>query len=200
MIYKYINNQSDRTIILLHGTGGDENSLLKIGAFIDPNANLLGIRGNVSENGLNRYFKRFGMGVYDIPNYISETKNLRDTILLLSSEFEFDLNKATIIGFSNGANIALGLLTDFSDTLNNYILLSSDLINKDSNFVDLSNKNVFLTYSYNDPYVNEDSINMLYNRLINANANLTTLEISGHVIDNEVISGVMKFYNNIYKK
>src|SRR5690554_5739838 len=108
MNYKYINKENDKTLILLHGTGGNEDSLINLANFIDPEANLLGIRGNINENGLNRYFKRFNIGSYDLDSYHLEIENLYKTINTLKDKLNLNLDKTTIIGFSNGANIALG--------------------------------------------------------------------------------------------
>ena len=58
MIFKYIRKESGQTMILLHGTGGNETDLIPLGEFIDPKTSLLGIRGNVSEHGMPRFFKR----------------------------------------------------------------------------------------------------------------------------------------------
>lgn len=54
------------TLILLHGTGGDESDLLPLSQLLNPKYNVLSIRGEVSENGMNRFFKRHGEGQYDI--------------------------------------------------------------------------------------------------------------------------------------
>ena len=62
-------------LVLLHGTGGDERSLLDLGHDLDPQASLLGIRGNVLENGMPRYFKRLAEGIYDEEDLMFRGKN-----------------------------------------------------------------------------------------------------------------------------
>ena len=194
MNYKYINKENDKTLILLHGTGGDEESLINLANLIDPEANLLGIRGNINENGLNRYFKRFNIGSYDLDSYHLEVENLYKTINILKDKLNLNLDKTTIIGFSNGANIALGLLTKYPKFINNYALLSSIIIDKNSVFNNMENLNLFMTYSYNDPYVKMTDFKFLINRLNNNKSNLELLEISGHVINEIVLKKLREWY------
>lgn len=69
--------QSDVTLPLLHGTGGNEHDLLPIGRMVDPDANLLGVRGNVLENGMPRFFKRLREGVFDLEDLFERTEELK---------------------------------------------------------------------------------------------------------------------------
>ena len=198
MIYKYTNKNSKETIILLHGTGGNEESLFTIGKLINPNANLLGIKGNVNENGLNRFFKRFKLGLYDLESYHLELNKLTETIINLSEKYNFNLNNTTIIGFSNGANIASGLLSKDNLKVKNYGLLSADLIDPNLKLNDLSNKNIFLSYSFNDPFVKIENFNGFIRLLKNKNANLNLMEISGHLINENLINNLKSWYE-LYK-
>src|SRR5690625_6661862 len=70
-------NNSDRTFLLLHGTGGTENDLLPLAHMIDPDANVLSVRGNVLENGMPRFFRRLSEGVFDEEDLIYRTKELK---------------------------------------------------------------------------------------------------------------------------
>lgn len=164
MKHIYIDNKFKKTLILLHGTGGDEHDLLEVAKFIDEEANILSLRGNIKENGMNRFFKRISVGVYDIENYLKETKNLLNSILAYSNHYNFSLENATIIGFSNGANIAIGLLQT-NPIIKKYILFSPDFINPESPFKDLSEVSLFITNADNDPYVNKETMKVLLNRL-----------------------------------
>ena len=70
-MYNYIYNEGkagEPVIVLLHGTGADERNLIPVTNAIAPDATVLSIRGNDSENGMNRYFKRLGEGNYDVPD------------------------------------------------------------------------------------------------------------------------------------
>ena len=64
------------TLLLLHGTGGNEQDLLPLGRELWPGAALLGLRGKVLENGMPRFFRRFGEGVFDVEDLRARTNEL----------------------------------------------------------------------------------------------------------------------------
>lgn len=194
MKHIFINKNSNKTFVILHGTGGDESDLVGVAEYIDSTANILGIRGNVVENGMNRFFKRFGMGSYDLNSYELETNNLNEAILKYSKQYNIDLLSITILGFSNGANIALGLIQDFPLNYNKYILLSNDYINKDKEFKDLNKMKIFMTSSLNDSFVNFESIELLIKRLRENNAIVNLEMVSGHKISKEALDKLKEIY------
>lgn len=199
MKHLFINKNSKYTLIMLHGTGGTEEQMANFGKTLNDTFNILSIRGNISENGMNRYFKRYGMGSYDIDNYILETKNLNDSIIRYMNEYQLDLDKAVVTGFSNGANIALGLIQDYPKTINNYILLSPDHINKDKEFKDLSNINILMSSSKNDPFSSYETIVTLQKELIKKGAKLKNHLVPGHNITEDLVEEIKKHLTNISK-
>ena len=72
--YQFIPGTGDRTLLLLHGTGGNENDLLPLGGTIDPEASLLSPRGKVLENGAPRFFRRLAEGVFDEKDVVARAK------------------------------------------------------------------------------------------------------------------------------
>lgn len=101
---------TDRTLLLLHGTGGTEHDLLGLARKIDADANLLSVRGNVSENGMARFFRRIAEGVFDMEDLKFRTAELNDFLDEASDKYEFNRKNVVAIGYSNGANIAGALL------------------------------------------------------------------------------------------
>ena len=196
MKHIYINKESNDTIIILHGTGGNEEEMLPLAKEIDAKANILSIRGNVIENGMYRYFKWFKPGVYDLENYKLETNNLILAIKDFSEKYNFSLKNATLVGFSNGANIILGVIQT-NPLIDNYILYSPDYINLNEGFNSLTNKNIFISTAENDPYVNYSNILLLINRLKEVKANVEVLNSSGHQINMVVLESSINWYNNI---
>jgi len=102
--------QPARTLLLLHGTGGDENDMIPLGRDLDPTAALLSPRGQVLENGMRRFFRRFAEGVFDEEDLLRRARELADFVLAAAARYEFDPKRVTAVGYSNGANIAAAML------------------------------------------------------------------------------------------
>jgi phospholipase/carboxylesterase len=98
------------TLLLLHGTGGNENDLLPLGRELLPGAPLLSPRGRVLENGMPRFFRRFAEGVFDVDDLKFQTHELNDFIRAAAQRHGITKNKLVAVGYSNGANIAASLL------------------------------------------------------------------------------------------
>src|SRR3990170_299226 len=108
--HQFVPGASGRTLLLLHGTGGNENDLLSLGRALDPLAALLSPRGKVSENGMPRFFRRLAEGVFDEEDLILRTHELADFVKEASESYHFPARGVVAVGYSNGANIAGALL------------------------------------------------------------------------------------------
>jgi phospholipase/carboxylesterase len=108
-VHEFVPGNSERTPLLLHGTGGDEQDLIPLGRHLDPEATLLSPRGKVLENGMPRFFRRFAEGVFDLEDLKKRTQELGDFILAATHDYELNIAKMVAVGFSNGANIAASL-------------------------------------------------------------------------------------------
>lgn len=98
------------TILLLHGTGGDENDLIPFGRLLAPGAALLSVRGNVSEGGAARFFRRLAEGVFDLEDLHRRTGELGDFLESAAEAYDFSPSSLLAVGYSNGANVAASLL------------------------------------------------------------------------------------------
>ena len=98
------------TLLLLHGTGGDEHDLLGLGRALYPQAALLSPRGQVLENGMPRFFRRLAEGVFDLDDLQRRTHDLAAFIASASEAYHLDPQRIIAVGYSNGANIAASLL------------------------------------------------------------------------------------------
>ena len=107
---KYDDRNKKLTLVLLHGTGGNEEDLIFLGKKIEPNASILSPRGKVLENGLPRFFRRLSEGVFDLEDLRIRSHELADFIQKCSLHYKFDLENTIAIGFSNGANISVSML------------------------------------------------------------------------------------------
>jgi len=98
------------TLLMLHGTGGDENDLAPLGASLLPGAALLSPRGAVSERGAARFFKRLAEGVFDLEDLALRTQQLIRFVSGAVDKYELDRSRLVAVGLSNGANVAASVL------------------------------------------------------------------------------------------
>src|SRR5256886_4587407 len=109
-IHEFVAGSSDRTLLLLHGTGGNERDLIPLGRELDPSAALLSPRGKVLENGMPRFFRRLAEGVFDLEDLKTRTNELADFAAAAAQHYGFASDNVIAVGYSNGANIAASLL------------------------------------------------------------------------------------------
>ena len=175
-------DQSDTlTLLLLHGTGGNEDDLIQVGQMISPSASLLSPRGKVLENGMPRFFKRLAEGVFDMDDLKRRTRELADFVKESSNTYRFDPNKTIAVGFSNGANIAASLLLSYPETLMGAILFRAMVPFIPNSPIDLSDKKVLLSAGMFDPIVSESQTQSLFDILEKSRANATLKwQQSGH--------------------
>ena len=121
-VYKAAPQPGAPTLLLLHGTGGDEHDLLPLGGLM-PGANLLSPRGKVLEHGMPRFFRRLAEGVFDIEDVKRRAHELADFIGAAASNYGFDASRVFALGFSNGANIASATLLARPGVLKGGVLL-----------------------------------------------------------------------------
>src|SRR5438128_11265703 len=109
-IHEFVPGSSERTLLLLHGTGANERDLIPLGRELAPEASLLSPRGKVIENGMPRFFRRLAEGVFDIEDLKFRSKELADFVKAASFRYGFESKPVVLVGYSNGANIAAGML------------------------------------------------------------------------------------------
>lgn len=150
MIHIYNKGTNDNTLLLLHGTGGDENDLLEIGKIIDDKSNILSVRGNVLEDGMNRFFRRLSPGVFDLEDLEIRTKELYDFINVASKKYGFNRDKVIAVGYSNGANIAANMLFSIANAMSGAILLRPMMPRRDVEIVTNDNTKIFIAAGSHD--------------------------------------------------
>jgi len=112
-----------RTVLLLHGTGGTERALLDLGPRIAPGVRLLGVRGQVMEAGMPRFFRRLSEGVFDEADVAKRAGELAGFVQSAAMVYGFDVTQVVALGYSNGANIAAALLLLHPGVLSGAMLL-----------------------------------------------------------------------------
>lgn len=108
-VFKPAQNPGAPTLLLLHGTGGDEHDMLPLGS-LAPGAALLSPRGKVLENGMPRFFRRLSEGVFDVEDLKLRAGELADFVAAAAGHYRFDPSRVIAMGFSNGANVASAVL------------------------------------------------------------------------------------------
>ncbi len=189
MDYRFFKGSKDTTLVLLHGTGGDMLDLLDVAKFIDEDSNILALRGDVKENGMNRFFKRFSNGEFDYNDLIIRTNSLVEFLTDLSEKYNFNKNKLIGLGYSNGANMLASLILNIPNSINKAILLHPANVNTSENVKDLSNVNVFISIGKNDPIINPENAETLVNNLkmMNANVELVYTDHGHRITETEII-------------
>jgi len=170
-------------VLLLHGTGGDENSLLPLGKAIAPGAALLSPRGQVMEQGMARFFRRLAEGAFDEVDMEARTKELAGFLERASEAYSIPAGKLVAAGFSNGANIASSLLLRFPETLAGAVLMRGMVPFIPQEHVDLKRRPVLVLSGVDDPIVGTDEVAELADILRAANAEVTLhWETAGHTL------------------
>ena len=154
--YRFEPGEGDCTLLLLHGTGADENDLIPLGRAVEPRANLLSPRGKVLENGMPRFFRRFAEGVLDLEDLKTRTHELAGFVAGARSEHELDTSNVIGLGFSNGANIEVSLLLLHPQILRAALLLRPMFPYEPDEPPDLSGVPVLIASGRNDPLIGQD--------------------------------------------
>ena len=196
-IYHPSTVQASYTLLLLHGTGGNETDLLPLAERFGKNVNILSVRGNVSEHGMPRFFKRLGMGIFDEEDLAYRTEELVRFLSAVAKKENFDATKVIALGYSNGANIAGSVLVKHPDLLVGAILFRPMQPYKElPNFNAKNAVPVFLSSGKLDPTVDSNSTES-YVKKLNAGGFVTTainLNTS-HNLTQEDITQASRWFN-----
>jgi predicted esterase len=172
-IHEFVPGTSNRTLLLLHGTGGNERDLIPLGRELDPTASLLSLRGKVLENGMPRFFRRLEEGVFDVEDLKKRTNELADFVISAAERYEIDMTRIVAVGYSNGANIAASMLLLRPEILHAAILFRPMVPLVPDNIPDLSSRRVWIGAGNQDPIVPATETQRLGELLRRAGADLT---------------------------
>ena len=187
-IHEFVPGSSERTLLLLHGTGGNEHDLLSLGRELDQNASLLSPRGQVLENGMPRFFRRLAEGVFDLEDLKRRTHELADFVAAAAEHYQFATNQVIAVGYSNGANIAASLLLLRPQTLHGAILFRVMVPLIPPAQPDLSSVRVWIGAGDKDPIIPTSESQRLAELLRRAGADVTIRFFnSGHNLTNDEI-------------
>ena len=186
-IFKGTGNTDAKTLLLLHGTGGNEHDLVPLAKNFGNDFNILSLRGNVNESGMPRFFKRLGMGIFDEKDLEFRTHEMVHFLKGIAEKEGFDVTKIIALGYSNGANIAGATLLLYPDFLAGAILYRP--MQPFKNILNGKSKNktpLFFSSGKNDPTVNTGDTNAYLKTLNDNNLDVTFYEMNtGHNLTQE---------------
>ena len=189
------------TLLLLHGTGGNEQDLIPLGQELYPRAAILSPRGKVQESGMPRFFRRLAEGIFDIEDLKFRTHELADFVRKASKVYKFDLRYIISIGYSNGANIASSLLLIHPEIITSAVLFRAMVPFIPKKVPNLTGKNIFIGAGQYDPIVSRKQTETLFGFFEKAGANVVLHfeENSGHELGYDEISAAKDWLSNIPK-
>ncbi|QPS71542.1 alpha/beta hydrolase [Lactococcus garvieae] len=191
-------DESLAPVLVLHSTGGDEHQLVPLAEDLFPHHPILSIRGRVSEQGVNRYFRLKGQGFtkenFDLESLEKESQWLVQEVQRLGAQHHLDLSKLIVIGYSNGANVALYMqlkgLIQFDKVLAFHAMQLTEV--DEPALADDSK--VFLTHADNDPLVSRQNLKELSSDLEKTECELEIFKANfGHQLSNEELLAAKKW-------
>ena len=185
-IHEFVPGSSSRTVLLLHGTGGNERDLIPLGRELDPNAALLSPRGKVLENGMPRFFRRLAEGVFDLEDLKYRTNELADFVTAAAQHYGFATDQLVAVGYSNGANIAASMLLLRPEIMHRAILFRAMVPLVPDKSPDLSSVRVWIGAGDQDPIIPGSEAQRLVELLRRADADVTIRFFNaGHGLTND---------------
>ncbi|NLN28671.1 MAG: alpha/beta hydrolase [Firmicutes bacterium] len=187
------------TLLLLHGTGGTETDLLPLAELIDPDAAVLGVRGNVLENGMARFFRRIAEGVFDEEDLVFRTEELYDFLDEAAERYGFERSRVVAVGYSNGANIAGSLLFHKANVLAGATLHHPMVPRRGISLPDLTGTPVFIGAGRNDPICRPEETEELKALLEGAGARVEVhWEDAGHRLTQTEAEAAAAWYRTAF--
>ena len=193
-IHEFVPGTSNRTLLLLHGTGGNERDLIPLGRELDPRAALLSPRGKVLENGMPRFFRRLAEGVFDLEDLKKRTNELADFVATAAQHYGFPRDNVVAVGYSNGANIAASMLLLRPEILSAAILFRAMVPLVPDTRPDLSSVRVWIGAGSYDPIIPTSETKKLAELLRNAGADVTMRHFpAGHELTAADVEGAREW-------
>jgi len=204
-IHKFIpaaDRQDQTTLLLLHGTGGNEQDLISLARELNPRAAILSPRGKVLESGMPRFFRRLAEGIFDIEDLEFRTHELAQFVEKASKVYEFDLRYVISVGYSNGANIASSLLLLRPEIISSVVLFRAMVPFIPEKVPDLKTKHIFMAAGKHDPIVPKEQTETLYRLYKKAGANVVLHweENSGHELGYDEVPAAKGWLANILRE
>jgi len=202
-VHRYLPGEDETgpTILLLHGTGGNEEDLVELGEALAPGAAILSPRGKVSEQGAARFFRRLAEGVFDHEDLLFRTHELAEFVESASEEYGFDPSKVVAIGYSNGANVAASTILLHPGLLRAAVLFRAMVPFEPEVTPDLSGIPVFMAAGRMDRMIPPDNAQRLAEILDEAGADVDLRwRDTGHPLTYEEVREAKEWFSEVLPK
>jgi predicted esterase len=197
-LHEFVPGDSSRTLLLLHGTGGNERDLLPLGRELDPNASLLSPRGKILENGMPRFFRRLAEGVFDLEDLKTRTNELADFVAAAVRHYKLGADQVVGVGYSNGANIAASMLLLRPAIMHAAILFRAIVPLIPDKLPDLSSVPIWIGLGDQDPIIPTSEAQRLVELLRSAGADVTIRFFNaGHGLTNDEVETAGQWLTNL---
>jgi len=199
-IHEFVPGSSSRTLLLLHGTGGNERDLIPLGRELDPNAALLSPRGKVLENGMPRFFRRLAEGVFDLEDLEYRTNELADFVTAAAQHYGFSSDQLIAVGYSHGANIAASMLLLRPEIMRRAILFRAMVPVIPDTLPELPCVRVWIGAGDQDPIIPASEAQRLVEVLRRAGADVTIrFAKGGHGLTNDDVEAARNWLGALNK-
>jgi phospholipase/carboxylesterase len=202
-VHRYLpgEEESSPTLLLLHGTGGNEDDLIPLGQELAPGAAFLSPRGKVSEYGAPRFFRRLAEGVFDQEDLLLRTHELAEFVEVASAEYGIDRSKLVAVGYSNGANVAASTILLHPGLLRAAVLFRAMVPFEPDLTPDLSGMPVFLAAGRMDRMIPPDNTQRLADILDEAGADVDLRwRDTGHPLTYEEVGEAKEWLSEVLPK
>jgi phospholipase/carboxylesterase len=197
-LHEFLPGNSNRTLLLLHGTGGNERDLIPLGRELDPDASLLSPRGKILENGMPRFFRRLAEGVFDLEDLKTRTNELADFVAAAVCHYNLATDNIVGVGYSNGANIAASVLLLRPEIMHAAILFRAMVPLIPDKLPDLSSVHVWIGAGDQDPIVPASETRRLVELLRRSGADVTIRFFdAGHGLTNSEVETVSQWLREL---
>ncbi|MET0979630.1 MAG: alpha/beta hydrolase [Candidatus Saccharimonadales bacterium] len=178
-----------RTLLLLHGVGGNENDMSQVGQLIDPDASRISPKGKVVINGYARYFTRRDDASFNPTEVDHETNDLARFIDAAQEQHHLTDSQLIAVGYSNGANMIASLLAKHPTLIKKAILFRGMLPVIFSEHPDLNGVDILLVNGKDDSIMDKARVTQLSAFLTDHGATVSLHWIAaGHQLTSEDIA------------
>lgn len=198
MIYKTSKGTNKNIFVTLHGTGGEADQLFTLAKEIDSEATLLGIQGDVKENGMNRYFERYPDGNYNFASLDKETDKLFNKMQSLINELGYSDYNLYIMGYSNGANMITNMLRKYKVNARGVMVFHPAIMRMEMPYLKQDNLAAFISSGTQDSYFSQEAMDSMNISMSNQGIKVTEyMHQYGHQLTQDEVVNAKTWFDSI---